>query len=62
MVALLRKRNFKSGDHIDFYDEKVKEACGGSVTGASGGGGSGGAGGSSGTGGISGLPTEFQPS
>merc|ERR1712098_897876 len=33
LVALLRKRNFKSGDHIDFYDEKVKEACGGSVTG-----------------------------
>lgn len=28
LVALLRKRNFKSGDHIDFYDDKVKEACG----------------------------------
>lgn len=28
LVALLRKRNFKSGDHVDFYDEKVKEACG----------------------------------
>lgn len=27
LVALLRKRNFKSGDHVDFYDEKVKEAC-----------------------------------
>ena len=29
LVALLRKRNFKSGDHVDFYDEKVKEACSG---------------------------------
>merc|ERR1719283_658392 len=28
LVALLRRRNFKSGDHIDFYDEKVKEAVG----------------------------------
>lgn len=32
MVALLRKRNFQSGDHVDFYDDKVKEALGGSVT------------------------------
>ena len=29
MVALLRKRNFQSGDHVDFYDDKVKEALGG---------------------------------
>ena len=29
MVALLRKRNFQSGDHVDFYDDKVKEAVGG---------------------------------
>ena len=29
MVALLRKRNFQSGDHVDFYDDKVKEATGG---------------------------------
>merc|ERR1711973_334649 len=29
MVALLRKRNFQSGDHVDYYDEKVKEAVGG---------------------------------
>jgi len=28
LVALLRRRNFKSGDHIDFYDERVQEACG----------------------------------
>merc|ERR1712107_773048 len=28
LVALLRKRNFKSGDHVDYYDEKVKEAGG----------------------------------
>jgi len=28
LIALLRKRNFKSGDHVDFYDETVKEACG----------------------------------
>ena len=32
LVALLRKRNFKSGDHVDFYDEKVKEACGGAAS------------------------------
>lgn len=32
LVALLRKRNFKSGDHVDFYDEKVKEACAGSTS------------------------------
>ena len=55
LVALLRKRNFKSGDHIDFYDEKVKEACGGAggsggSSGASGGSG-GGVGGSGGLGG-----------
>ena len=67
LVALLRKRNFKSGDHIDFYDEKVKEACGGSgasggSSGASGGGGGGsGAGGGGNTAGASGLPTVFQP-
>ena len=30
LVALLRKRNFKSGDHIYIYDEEVKEACGNS--------------------------------
>lgn len=29
LVALLRRRNFTSGDHIDFYDEKVAEACSG---------------------------------
>lgn len=29
MVALLRKRNFQSGDHVDYYDDKVKEAVGG---------------------------------
>jgi len=29
LVALLRRRNFKSGDHIDFYDERVQEACSG---------------------------------
>ena len=23
-IALLRKRNFKSGDHVDYYDEKVQ--------------------------------------
>jgi hypothetical protein len=28
LVALLRRRNFKSGDHVDYYDEKVKEAGG----------------------------------
>jgi len=35
LVALLRRRNFKSGDHVDYYDEKVKEAGeggGGSAT------------------------------
>jgi sepiapterin reductase len=32
LVALLRKRNFKSGDHVDYYDEKVKEACNPSST------------------------------
>eukprot|EP00092_Neocalanus_flemingeri_P016515 GFUD01017869.1.p1 GENE.GFUD01017869.1~~GFUD01017869.1.p1 ORF type:complete len:295 (+),score=77.09 GFUD01017869.1:672-1556(+) len=36
LVALLRKRNFKSGDHVDFYDDKVKEACGGEGGGAGG--------------------------
>jgi len=35
LVALLRRRNFKSGDHIDFYDEKVKEASGGGSGGGS---------------------------
>ena len=34
MVALLRKRNFQSGDHVDFYDDKVKEALGGGGAGA----------------------------
>ena len=34
MVALLRKRNFQSGDHGDFYDDKVKEALGGGGAGA----------------------------
>ena len=34
MVALLRKRNFQSGDHVDFYDDKVKEATGGGVSAA----------------------------
>jgi len=34
MVALLRKRNFQSGDHVDFYDDKVKEAVGGGGGGA----------------------------
>ena len=74
LVALLRKRNFKSGDHVDFYDEKVKEACGGAgaVASGSGAGGTGGGAGSSGGGGIvgggtntttaaAGVPTAFQP-
>eukprot|EP00088_Acartia_fossae_P038597 TRINITY_DN40039_c0_g1_i1.p1 TRINITY_DN40039_c0_g1~~TRINITY_DN40039_c0_g1_i1.p1 ORF type:complete len:274 (+),score=7.15 TRINITY_DN40039_c0_g1_i1:226-1047(+) len=26
LVALLRKRNFKSGDHVDYYDDICKEA------------------------------------
>ncbi len=26
MVALLRKQNFKSGDHVDYYDDAAKEA------------------------------------
>jgi len=26
LVALLRKRNFKSGDHVDYYDSSSKEA------------------------------------
>merc|ERR1711974_225976 len=26
LVALLRRRNFKSGDHVDYYDEKVEAA------------------------------------
>lgn len=26
LVALLRKRNFKSGDHVDYYDSVSKEA------------------------------------
>lgn len=26
LVSLLRKRNFKSGDHVDFYDVKAQEA------------------------------------
>jgi len=26
LVALLRKRNFKSGDHVDYYDDVSKEA------------------------------------
>jgi len=65
LVALLRKRNFKSGDHIDFYDEKVKEACGnsdgsGNSGSSSGGGGNGNA--SGGGGGTPGLPSSvFQP-
>ena len=28
LVAVLRKRNFQSGDHVDFYEDKVKEAVG----------------------------------
>ena len=57
MVALLRQRNFQSGDHVDFYDDKVKEALGGgSVTSVGPAGtapsGSGGAGPSSGVGGA----------
>jgi len=35
MVALLRKRNFQSGDHVDFYDDKVKEALGGNTSSSS---------------------------
>jgi len=26
LVALLRKQNFKSGDHVDYYDDAAKEA------------------------------------
>jgi sepiapterin reductase len=26
MVAVLRKQNFKSGDHVDYYDDAAKEA------------------------------------
>lgn len=26
LIALLRKRNFKSGDHVDYYDDICKEA------------------------------------
>ena len=25
LVALLRKQNFKSGDHVDYYDDAAKE-------------------------------------
>ena len=33
LVAVLRKQNFQSGDHVDFYEDKVKEAVGsGSAT------------------------------
>ena len=28
LVAVLRKGNFQSGDHVDFYEDKVKEAVG----------------------------------
>merc|ERR1711994_828704 len=28
LVAVLRKQNFQSGDHADFYEDKVKEAVG----------------------------------
>ena len=28
LVAVLRKQNFQSGDHVDFYEDKVKEAVG----------------------------------
>ena len=45
LVALLRKRNFKSGDHVDFYDKKVEEACGGAGA----------------AGGSTGGPAAFQP-
>jgi len=27
LIALLRKRNFKSGDHVDYYDDICKEAA-----------------------------------
>jgi hypothetical protein len=26
LVSLLRKKNFKSGDHVDYYDVKAQEA------------------------------------
>jgi len=29
LVGLLRRRNFKSGDHVDYYDDKCKEGGGG---------------------------------
>merc|ERR1719400_2192585 len=32
LVAVLRKRNFQSGDHVDFYEDKVKEAIGSGST------------------------------
>lgn len=28
LIALLRKQNFKSGDHVDYYDNIVKDAGG----------------------------------
>ena len=28
LIALLRKQNFKSGDHVDFYDDIAKDAGG----------------------------------
>ena len=36
LVALLRRRNFKSGDHVDYYDEKLTGPSteGGGSTGA----------------------------
>ena len=56
MVALLRKRNFQSGDHVDYYDDKVKEAVGGPAVSAGAGGGTApGSGGAGPAGGASGA-------
>jgi len=32
LVMLLRKRTFKSGDHVDYYDVKAQEATTASAT------------------------------
>eukprot|EP00088_Acartia_fossae_P019948 TRINITY_DN2167_c0_g1_i5.p1 TRINITY_DN2167_c0_g1~~TRINITY_DN2167_c0_g1_i5.p1 ORF type:complete len:313 (-),score=121.83 TRINITY_DN2167_c0_g1_i5:1246-2184(-) len=41
LVALLKRQNFKSGDHVDYYDEAVKEALQQSSGGAAAAGGGG---------------------
>ena len=27
LITILKKRNFKSGDHVDYYDEVCKESA-----------------------------------